>query len=303
VAGVGRRAQAAALQQVPQVQVVMVNQPIAQHTSIKREAVSLKPFPAGYAPANAATRIEDVVGKYASVALTKDQVVLTTQTSATRRATNLSGLIPEGKVAFWMPLPELLSASGGVRAGDHMDMLLSISMADPNNAGRTNTPTVPQMQLPNLPGVPNLQSSTSQPRALSSVVTQATLQNVEVFFTGSANNADLGPGQRSDLVTSLRNAGPAKVIVFLMDPQEAVLAKYVKDSGGTIDLVLRSGASSDTYTTAAINAETVIEQFKFRVPAQSVAKASETPKKSDADATPKTNDADAAGAASTEAGQ
>lgn len=239
VAGAMQRAQEAALRTVPQVSVVMVTQPIPEHTAVRPDAVALKPFPAAYLPNGAATRLEDVVGKFTTVPLVGDQVVLSAQLSATRRATNLSGLIPEGKVAFWMPLPELLALSGGLRPGDRVDILLSLSVA----GGAASTASVP---------------AGDRRAADRGLVTQTTLQGAEVFFTGSAANVDLG---------GTRPAGNGRVVVFLLDPQDALLAKYVKDSGGTIDLVLRPAGAHERYETAPVGAETVLDLFRFRVPA------------------------------------
>jgi pilus assembly protein CpaB len=241
VASIGQRAQAAALHGVPQTQVVMATQPIAQHMAIRAGAVALRPFPTAFVPAGAATRLEDVVGKYATADLARDQIVLTAQVSPTRRANNLSALIPDGQVAFWMPLPDLLAQSGGLRAGDRVDILLSLDVSrDTQNLDT------------------RLRAAAGVPTSAKGLVTQTTLQNVEVFFTGSASNADLGEGQRP--------SGGARVVVFLLDPQDALLAKHVKDSGGTIDLVLRSASMRDRYDTEAISADTVLDRFQFRVP-------------------------------------
>ena len=55
-------------------------------------------------------------------------------------------------------------------------------------------------------------------------------------------------------------------MAFLVDPQDALLAKFVKDSGGTIDLVLRSRDSHDPVNTEPVTADTLVDRFKFRVP-------------------------------------
>jgi pilus assembly protein CpaB len=233
VASAARRLEAAALRGVEQMPVVTATQPIPQHAAIRSGAVALRPFPAAFVPAGAATRLEDVVGKYAAADLAANQVILTAQLSESRRASNLSALIPDGMVAFWMPLPDLLAQSGGLRAGDRVDILLSL------NLDRDGLP--PELR-----------------RAGRGLVTQATLQNVEVFFTGSASNADLGDGQRP--------SGGGRVVVFLLSPQDALLAKHVKDSGGVIDLVLRGASTRAPYETEAISAETVADRFQFRVP-------------------------------------
>ena len=105
----------------------------------------------------------------------------------------------------------------------------------------------------------------------SASVTMLPKKDVEVFFAGSATTADLPEGMAAaqaanGTATATGAKSPAAVVTFLLTPQDAVLAKWVKDSGGTIDIVLRSDNSKDLHTTESVNADTVIDRFKFRVP-------------------------------------
>jgi Flp pilus assembly protein CpaB len=56
------------------------------------------------------------------------------------------------------------------------------------------------------------------------------------------------------------------VIGFLVDHQDALIIKFVKDSGGTIDLVLRSTDDEQAIRTDAITMDTLVERFRFRLP-------------------------------------
>jgi Flp pilus assembly protein CpaB len=250
VLAVARQTQADAAQAVRQVYVVTAVKDIAQFTPIRADSVAIRAFPAAFAPPGALTKVEDVEGKYATTNIVRDQIVLEAQASATRRTSNLSASVPPGKVAFWMPLPDLLSSSGGLQPGDRVDVLLSLTMTVANQRG--------------LGGV--------GPQEITGVSTQSTLQNVEVFFVGASNSADsVGDPQpaapaASGGVTASRQV--SKVVAFVLDPQDAILAKWVKDSGGTIDLVLRSDLSDAVTQTESVNADVVIDRYKFRVPEQ-----------------------------------
>jgi Flp pilus assembly protein CpaB len=250
VLGMARRSAAAATQVVPQVYVVTAARDIPQFTAINADALAIKAFPKAFAPAGAPSRIEDVAGKFAATTIARDQIILGSQVSDTRRTSNISATVPPGKVAFWMPLPDLLVQSGGLQPGDHVDVLLSL-----------------ELTRATVGGIAGLSGTESE--EITSVSTQTTLQNVEVYFAGAAANADLpdGVAPTADAKTTSR-ATSTKVVAFLLDPQDAVLAKWVKDSGGVIDLVLRSDADKDAHATESVNADTVIEGFKFRIPEQ-----------------------------------
>ena len=236
VFSLGRGAQAApeTTPAVREQQVVVAVKDIPELSTIKPDAVALKPFPAGYAPAGAALKVEDVVGKVATSQIVRDQLVLQPHVTTIADAKTPSVAIPADKVVFWMPLPDLIAQSNALRAGDRVDILLSIGIAP---AGVT------------------------QNNAVRSVTTQATLQAVEVYAIGSTFAA-LTPESGKQP----QNATQTKTVAFLLSPQDAVLAKYIKDSNGTIDLVLRSREAQDLFATEAVTADTLVERFQFRVP-------------------------------------
>ncbi|MBI3972707.1 MAG: Flp pilus assembly protein CpaB [Chloroflexi bacterium] len=237
VLNITRRAQTAAQERVPQTFVVMATQDVPEFTPIPPEAIAVKPFPASFAPPGAATTVEAVVGKYATTRLTRDQVVLTSQLSASRSAARSPSLaIPEGKVAFWMPVPDLLAQSGALQSGDHVDLLLTVTLTGTNGQ--------------------------------KGMTTQTTVQNAEVFFLGVAGaDQQSGQGQQAGRPANQNAPKPgANLMAVIIDPQDAVIAKFIKDSGGTIDLVLRGRDWQDRVETAAVNADALVDRFQFRVP-------------------------------------
>lgn len=239
VLSVGRGAQAApeaGQQPVREQMVVVATKDIAELATIKPDAVALKPFPVGYAPAGAAVKVEDIVGKVATTPIVRDQLILQPQVATIADAKTPSIAIPADKVVFWMPLPDLIAQSNALRAGDKVDILLSIGIAP---------------------------VSTQASSGSRSITTQATLQAVEVYAIGSTFAA-LTPDAKQ--LTAPQPTQQVKAAAFLLSPQDAVLAKYIKDSNGTIDLVLRSREAHDPFSTEAVTADTLVDRFQFRVP-------------------------------------
>lgn len=87
--------------------------------------------------------------------------------------------------------------------------------------------------------------------------TNITLQNVNVFRI-----------VRDDATEESPNPQP-KSILFEMAPQDAVIAKFVKDSGGTLDLLLRSPLDTATFDTEMINQDYLFDNYDFRAPRSS----------------------------------
>jgi Flp pilus assembly protein CpaB len=237
VLSASRQAQAA--QTAPRVavreaQIVVATKEIAELTTIKADAVALKPFPADYLPAGAATKVEDVIGKVASSKIVPQQVVLKPQLSTTAEAKTPSLSIPKDKVVFWMALPEVFAQGNALRQGDKVDILLSVAIS----------PAATQ---------------NNQSKNLS---TQTTLQAVEVYAVGTAQTEPAA--QNGQNAASATAKAPAKQVALLLDPQDAVVAKFVKDSNGTIDLVLRSRETTEVVPTEAVTADTLVDRFGFK---------------------------------------
>jgi Flp pilus assembly protein CpaB len=130
-------------------------------------------------------------------------------------------------------MPELLSNQTGFKPGDRVDVLLSLPL-----------------------GGEGLGTST-----------QTTLQNVEVFTVGtevpSGGEVSVNTGGAA---VHAPNAGGNRPLGFLVDHKDAVIVKFIKDSGGTIDLALRSTEEERVVRTDAMTVDNIAERFRFRVP-------------------------------------
>jgi pilus assembly protein CpaB len=256
---------------IRQVAVVTTTKDILDQTPITADGLVVRAFPADFAPTGALGSIDQAVGKFANGFIAKDQILVAGQLAPAQRSANLSDRVPTGKVAVWLPMPELLVSAGILRPGDHVDILLSIALSGGNTTGAAN-----------------------------GVSTQTTLQNVEVFRLGQqevnlsvpANSTPRGQvsaagqqpaqtgqpapgqgapaagGQPGQAANQGAQAASNRVIGFLVDHQDAVMIKFIKDSGGTIDLVLRSADEPDVIRTDAITLDSMTDRFRFRVPQQ-----------------------------------
>ena len=232
VLGMAQQAQQQAIQQIKQVYVVTAAKDVPENTIVSPDMVALKPFPAEFAPAGAVASIEEANGKYAVTKLFKDAVVLRAQISGSKRVRDVASNLPPGKVAFWLPEPELIVSAGGLRARDRVDVLLTVNMGDKDNKWNS---------------------------------TQTTLQNVEVFSVGTVEEAIEGG---ATAVASAASARDKRAIVLLLDHQDAVILKFVKDVDGIVDLVLRSADDAQFVRTDGVSPDTLVDRFKFRVPSQ-----------------------------------
>ena len=219
----------------PTVEVVVAVADLPERVSVPASALTVVKVSAEVIPADAATKVETVAGKYPLTRIYKNEVVIQSKLADTSGKTGPAFTLKEGMVAATLSGGDLLTATGAIRPGDRVDVLLTLPLP--------RVPTQTQGQ------VGQGQASASLPQ-----VTQTLLQGLEVLRVGS-------------FATPVQADGAAAVagkgITFQVSHQDALILKWAKDSGGTIDLVLRPPSDKEPISTEAITANYVIRKFKF----------------------------------------
>jgi pilus assembly protein CpaB len=232
--------------QISQVLVVMAARDIPELVPVSADALIVKPFPADFVPVGAIAGPELAVGKYTTTRIVKDAIIVAAYLSPTRRAGNVAASVPRGKVAVAFPGNDILSTTGSIRAGDRVDILLSLIL--------------PQQQTP-APGGPPPTGRDGPVQATTAISVQTTMQNVEVLAVGQ----EVAPAPGLPGSPAARTGATQTIITFLVDHQDALVLKFIKDSGGVIDLALRSPDDSQAVQTDAVTLSTIYDQFKFRL--------------------------------------
>ncbi len=216
--------------QTPKVQVVVALADLPERAPITQAAVSTALVPEHVVPANAATDVSDVVGKYPLVAIYRNEVVNTSKLAESEATSGPSFTLKPGMVAVTFPGSDLLTPTGAVRTGDRVDILLTLSLAKA------------------VPTQPGGQAAMTLPP--TSAVSQTLLQNVEVLRIGA-------------FPTGAGEASAGKGVTFQVSHQDALILKWAKDSGGQIDLVLRHPSDREPVDTEAITPNYIFKKFKF----------------------------------------
>ena len=238
-----RQAKADSTAQVKQVLVVMANRDIPDGSAVSADALTMQPFPADFVPQGAVAQPEQAVGKYATTHITKGQIVLSNQLSETKRVGELSLSVPSGKVAVALPMTDLMSTNGAIKAGDHVDIVLTLDLKEIRLDSATGAPVAAPADNAKNP------------------VTQTTLQNVEVLSVGQVEDSSSGT---SSAGTSSSNR--IQAVIVLLDPQDALVLDYAKNSGGIVDLALRSPDDTQQVKTDSVTIDYLFQRFNFQRP-------------------------------------
>jgi pilus assembly protein CpaB len=226
---------------VPQRVVLVAATDIGSNTVVTSSQVTTATYPVDLVPADAITTTANVVGSTARTAVFSGQILLLRQFISGEK-TGASINIPKGKVLVAFPSTDMLNATGAVQPGDHVDIMISLPISGTTrlDAGATNETQIAPGQ--------------------TTIVSQLTLQNIEVYTSGewvppgqaAAANGNGGGGNQS-----------LKIITFIVDHQEALILKFVKDSGGTIDLAIRSSEDNENVQTDPVTIDYLVDLYKF----------------------------------------
>jgi pilus assembly protein CpaB len=136
----------------------------------------------------------------------------------------VSQQIQQGRVLFAFPIVDLLSKSDLIQDGDHVDLLLTL-------------PLVP---------------SEGAPADTQGKTTAITLQNIEIFKVLRVVNEDE------------KQKGEATSLLCSLTPEDAVMIKFIKDSGGTIDFTLRSPADKEPFQAPPVNRAELANRYGLK---------------------------------------
>jgi len=217
--------------------IVVANGDIEPSTVLTNSNLTTRPYVRDSVPTGAFTDTAKLIGSTTVQTIYSGQPIIDKEFfDAGGRNGIVSSVIPQGKVLAAFPSTDILNSTGAIQRGDHVDILLSIPIS---GTARIDAGA----------------RTTSQVGGTTTLVSQATLQNIEVYSVGTW--APGGGGQPAQ-----PGAGQ-KIVTFLVEHQEALILKYVKDSGGTIDIVVRSLKDGDLVKTDPVNIDYLVDLYKF----------------------------------------
>src|SRR5690242_16832295 len=218
---------------LPTARVVIATADIPARTEIAASMVNVRTVPDELVQAGAATKIEDVVGKFTPDAVTKGAVINTQKIGPVAVKNAPSFRIEKVKVMYVMPVAFAgsqfsLAQVNALRSGDRVDLLYT-TINSPQ--GLTND----QRQAVDANPIPYLQ-------------TRIMLQDLRIQEIGSyAADGTLVPAGGDPKNGAAGGSIASSNIIFVVDPEEALVLKWLKDAAtyykqSNVEMVLRSPA-------------------------------------------------------------
>jgi pilus assembly protein CpaB len=228
--------------------VVVARNPIAAGTVIRVDNVKAEErekFPSG-----AAVDVQDVIGRTALRDIAQGQAIRMQALSGDEQRRDLALQLGEDKIAMVLPADDILSKWGAILPGDHVDVLFTIDLIleTPMKEDEITLTAEEQLLL-----------SMERDQHLDKV-SLLTVQNLEVLRIIQQPRPET-PGEEGAPVQPLRRA-----LVLKIDPQDAAMLKYLRDTIGDVDLALRSPENNRLFEVDPVNINYLMLRYGIEVP-------------------------------------
>jgi Flp pilus assembly protein CpaB len=251
-------AQQATVAPTPKQAVVVARQPIAASTTIRADNITVEER--DEIPSGAAVRVQDVQGLMTLRDIAQGEVIvmqdlaslgLTTAMTGTR---NLPVLLGDNKIAVALPADDILSQWGAVLPGDHVDVLFTMDVI-------LETPLLLEDLIVSESG--EVFSPVERDQSLDEV-SVLSLQNLEVLQILEEPQVEAAEPTRQQ--QQAPPTPPRRALVLKIDPQDAVVLKYLRDSVGSIDVALRSPTNNVLFNVQPVNINYLILRYGIVLP-------------------------------------
>jgi Flp pilus assembly protein CpaB len=265
--------------------IVIAAQNIPRGAVITESDVTLRGWPVEVLPEGAFADPKEVIGKVARVDIPRQKPIvpedLTAQPAeAARRGSEASLFVPPGKVAFPIPADEAGAVAFNLAPGDRVDVVATFRLAPVKaTADGEFRPRILDEDLFNRlralgvePGAAAQVAVVKPEQQVELPVSQLVLQNVEILSIGPFEPPQPSPGPTP---TPGPRPGPEptptppprqRYITLIVDPQEALILQWLRESGAVVDLALRNPTDNQLVRTDPVTLGWLLQRIGITLP-------------------------------------
>lgn len=227
--------------------VLIALRPIEERTDIPVDAVGTKEWPEDSIPANALSNPAAVVGKTTIVPIMEGQIILSDmlidREKVLEEGSFAAFAIPEGKVAFALPIDNIHSVAGAIQAGDFVDVLVTMTFQVLRRTGVKTEEGEEEMET------------------VQALTAQLALQDVEILKVGAWNVPP--PTEEGEATLP-----PQNFLTLLVNQQDALVLKYARDDPNfNVDFALRRVGDHTIVSTESVTLQYILTRFNVTTPA------------------------------------
>jgi Flp pilus assembly protein CpaB len=274
---------------VPEKPVIVAVQPVRRGMRIPREAVQIRRWPVDELPFDPVTNLDDIIGMFAATDLVPRQPIRASQIKRVfLEGADIDLAIPQGKVAYAMPVRVLSTVANALQPGSRVDVLISFLVVDVDEDTQVKFPAPERCPPEELLTECVVVGGEQMP----GLVSQYTVQNALVLGVGvwgeeEAGVEVLGPGEDAgEEPTPTPVAAPQEgeepaptptpeprsiksitVVTMAIDPQDALVLKWAWESDASVDFALRSAIDDQPFAQPeSVTLQYMFERFQIALP-------------------------------------
>ena len=228
-------------------QAIFAARDVPMGTVLSAEDIKIADFPIKFAPKDAIKGPEEAVGRISKMDLVEGEVLLEhylvnpTDVSAY----DVAYILDDDHVLMAMPATDLMSREAIIKRGDIVDMMVSIqeTLETVSPEGETGNETTPaEDEKPQ-----QVTFTVSQRLGISAII-------IDILQDPNAETPteDPNPNQNQVIV---------QAYLIALNPQDALVVKYLKDIGGVFEFVIRAPTSTGQFDLTPVTSEFIKELY------------------------------------------
>lgn len=229
------------------ISVVVAAVDIPARRTISAGELVVRNFPLDTAPENAATSIQQVIGKMATAPIFAGEPVLVRKLATPDIVTKQLALsVPDGRIVISVPMKSQLLRNRLINPGDHIDVLASFEVTALINE--------------------------TEKTVLESVILMQNLEVHAIILPGT----DVSPAQIAELAqedaalaseSGVFNTADERdqSVVLAVTPQDALTIRHVLDIGGIVDLALRAPTDESIPDVPPVDQPYLAERYELEL--------------------------------------
>ncbi|MEY2819509.1 MAG: hypothetical protein RL275_2972 [Chloroflexota bacterium] len=226
-------------------QAIFAARDLPMGTVISAEDIKVAEFPIRFAPQDVIAGPEGAVGKISKMDLVEGELLLghNLVDPTNVSAYDVAYILDDNHVLMAMPATDLMSREAVIKRGDIVDMMVSIqeTLETVNAEGETTEgETQPEETKPQ-----QVTFTVSQRLGISAII-------VDIVEDPNSETPQEKPDQSQVVV---------QAYLIALNPQDALVVKYLKDIGGIFEFVIRAPTSTGQFDLTPVTSEFIKELY------------------------------------------
>jgi len=225
----------------------------------------LADVPVGFVPRNAVSDIEQALGRFIKYQMVSGEMLLQHHLAdPTNVSHDLAYILSEDHVLMAFPATDLMSRQGLIQRGDIVDIFVSLEVEVEIFESGTFS-AVEEEKILALFTFDALQRVSITAMVVEVVTTTQDGTTTSSNTTTGALPAGEGASEEVPPPTNAPTSVEIQAYLLALDPQDALILKYLRDAGGVFDFVVRSPISSIEFALDPVTEEFIRELYGLEI--------------------------------------